>query len=350
MIMVDENLKNQGEYDIRANIMLNTECNFRCPYCYVSLKARKDKSRYLPAEKMLGLFEKSGKTWYVKFSGGEPFLYPNFISLCKKITEKHYLNINTNLSSSLVYRFIEEMDISRVEMIVCSLHLTELERLGLIEEFIQKVKLLKEKKFNYLVSFVMWPPYIKKIKKLYEKFAAQGIFIYPVAFRGYYKNKKYPESYTEHEKELIEYYFKLHKKNQEKKNLIIKQRNIKTYTKTINNEIRGLLSFKGVPCQTGKYSIVIFSNGDVRRCGTDRSISLGNLYEDNIKLLNTTLKCNAPICNCFYQGLYYALGDPKIVNKNEEKVKQKKLLGMQKINEIGKKLNLLRKNLQTSNN
>jgi len=59
-------------------------CNFACVYCYLGEK-RKDASRLAPGEwrKIFRSFRDAG-TLVLTFTGGEPFLYPGFLSLLEE--------------------------------------------------------------------------------------------------------------------------------------------------------------------------------------------------------------------------------------------------------------------------
>jgi len=82
---------------------LNELCNFRCPYCFCG---EEKLSREHPAcgkyspEHIADCFDRTGKTWQVHMSGGEPFLYPRFVELCMALTRSHYISMNTNLSTA----------------------------------------------------------------------------------------------------------------------------------------------------------------------------------------------------------------------------------------------------------
>jgi hypothetical protein len=68
------------------------------------------------------------KGWLFHISGGEPFLDNNFVDLCGVITNKHYLSINTNHSTSNVFDFANKIDPNKTLFISSSVHITEREK------------------------------------------------------------------------------------------------------------------------------------------------------------------------------------------------------------------------------
>ena len=300
------------EYDITAGWGINTLCNFKCPYCLIKIHNMNDTIiGEKDLDKIINSFDETKKTWLIWMTGGEPFLHPRFIELCKRLTKKHYIAMNTNLSSPLVYNFCKEIDPKRVLRLNCSLHITERERLGLKEDFVEKVKLLKERGFRVWVSQVMWPPVLEKFDKIYEEFRKRDIFIVPYSFSGEYNGKKYPEAYTKKERKKMQYYFNETKIN----NGITKQNispKIKLKRKLIENDLMGQLSFKGKQCLAGKNNIVINYEGDIFRCYDDNT-KLGNIFKGNVKLLDKPEICKSEKCSCYPTGLGSCLGEPRVI-------------------------------------
>jgi len=111
------------EFDIIADWVLNTYCNFSCPYCYVSLKDRIHFSQNgIDAGRIVSSFDASAKKWLVHMSGREPFFYPDFYQLMQSLTERHYISMNTNLSSQLAYALCKNIPSTRVSFVNCSLY------------------------------------------------------------------------------------------------------------------------------------------------------------------------------------------------------------------------------------
>lgn len=290
------------DYDKYANWILTDNCNFKCIYCcnkeksfdtimrfksdIISLlkyhrnfflglsKIRKKifkkslKFDIKSIEKATDFFDNTGK-WLIELGGGEPFLFPNFIYLASKLTRNHLISLDTNLSQD-ISEFCLKIKPDKVEKLFCSLHILEREKRGLVQDFLNKVKILKDKGYNVSVNYVMYPSLFNRFQKDWEYFKKNGIILKPALFRGFYQGKIYPASYTHKEFQLI----KLH--GQKRKSQI---------------------SFKGIFCPAGKDSITIYPDGTVYRCGSDRDV-LGNIYKGKIRLYCKERKCTVNNCIC----------------------------------------------------
>ena len=297
------------KFDIIADWTLNTFCNFSCPYCYIPMKDRRDQARKgTDVQRIIGSFNKSGKIWLVHMSGGEPSFHPDFIDLCRGLTEKHYISMNTNLSRQSVYDFCEKIDPKRVSFVHCSLHITERDNQKALSDFIDKVHALEHAGFLVYVSQVMWPPLIDEFRQLFDLFQTKGISIRPKVFRGNYRRRGYPLFYTRAEKETILNFMTL---NDEADRQTGKTKG------HINPDldrqwVDGYVSFMGLPCSAGSKFVKINFDGTIRRCQSDPT-KLGNIYQGEFNLSDNELPCKTKICRCPYYGFRFASGKHKIV-------------------------------------
>ncbi|MFQ5647156.1 MAG: hypothetical protein ACE5GM_09520, partial [bacterium] len=129
----------------------------------------------------------------------------------------------------------------------------------------------------------------------------RGITIIPVVFRGEYKGRYYPQSYTPGEKEKILSYLKNESADE-------------TFIRENQRLVDGDLSFRGLPCSAGRKFIRIDFDGTIKKCPGDNKC-LGNIYEGRVKFLSYDETCNLEICRCPYHGLRYASGNPEIIIK-----------------------------------
>jgi molybdenum cofactor biosynthesis enzyme MoaA len=96
-------------------IAITDECNMKCYYCHA--EGMHDKGE-LPANDIIRIIEGSMKYGLkdVRFSGGEPTLHPELVSICKHLNEKYptlCLGINTNC-----------MDIDRIMKLITETKVT----------------------------------------------------------------------------------------------------------------------------------------------------------------------------------------------------------------------------------
>jgi MoaA/NifB/PqqE/SkfB family radical SAM enzyme len=303
------------KYDIIATWQLNWFCNFDCSYCYLSpkdLKKDANLKNMRNIKKAIEFFDKVDKTFIIRITGGEPFLYKKFVNLCQELTKRHYISIVTNLSSNQVYDFAEKINPDKVDFIHASLHIQERERLGLKQDFIKKYKHLRHAGFNIYSASVMHPEVIDKFKDVFAYFGQQGIKVIPKVFRGDYQGKHYPAAYSSKEREIILYFLKKACKSQNSDDLDL-------FHPVLDEKlINGDISFKGRYCSAGKDFVTINSDGIIKRCG-DENYYLGNIFKGSFKPLKKSKKCKARICTCPYPGLKFAEGNPKIITETPKK-------------------------------
>lgn len=90
---------------------LTNRCNFFCEYCHPQIRYvlnRKHLDEPTP-ELVVRRFDELGKVCLVHMSGGEPFMFPGFVELCRGLAANHFISINTNLASDDVAEFAERV-------------------------------------------------------------------------------------------------------------------------------------------------------------------------------------------------------------------------------------------------
>lgn len=311
--------------DIEFNWLLNRFCNFQCTYCYDGKNKAKGFVGLPDTKKVTDGFNNTGKICLIYMSGGEPFFFPNYIELCEKLTQKHVIAINTNLSHKGVFGFAERVNPERVKSIHCSLHIQERGSLKQIKDFIKKYKLLEEIGFYTFASYVMYPPLINRFEKDYAFFKSEGIILRPKVFRGKWSRFEigdswifrkirnifeplYPNAYSEKQKEIIISYIN---KSQRDGGFIVKHENDAWEGRMSDLRldklfIDGLPSFKGKYCLAGKTFVRMTPTGEVYRCYDD-NYYLGNLFKGKITLFEKPAKCAAKRCSCPYIGYRHVL-------------------------------------------
>lgn len=287
----------KNEWNIETDWVINTLCNFNCEYCIVrSNKEHPDVGR-VKNGKLIGFFNNTGLTWAIHLTGGEPFLYPNFIDLCEGLSQEHFISINTNLSQENIFRFGETINPKRVIFINCGLHIVERENKGLVEDFIKKIVFLKSKGFTLFVSYVMYPPLFKRFKRDFDFFKSKNIIICPKALRGRFFKKRYPRDYSQEEKRLF-------KKYSIKAEKLLKRLGPSNFSEGLlidlsldRKFLEGIPNFHGKLCLAGKKFVRIWPNGVITRCGRKRI--LGNIFDPKLHLFKGAKKCDSFSCPYF---------------------------------------------------
>ena len=263
---------------IQFNWDIHWVCNYRCPYCWFAGKwdELKNQNLYLEPKNLLSFWknihDKYG-TVKIAITGGEPFLYPGFIDVIKEICRFHKIEIVTNFSCD-IEDFISQTDLENIE-IRPSFHPLFAD----FDAFAKKMILLKKKKPNQEVSYLAWPPQTPKIKYYYDKFAQYGISMFVQSFFGEYKGVRYPDGYSDEEREVILPF--------------IGARGGKPFQTEP-------LKTKGRLCSAGYRYGVIHPDGAIFRCGGINSANsqIGNLSDKNFELLKERSPCTSEICPC----------------------------------------------------
>jgi MoaA/NifB/PqqE/SkfB family radical SAM enzyme len=283
---------------------LNDLCNFRCAYCFCGeeklSKEHPDCGKYTP-EHIAKSFDDTGKTWQVHMSGGEPFLYPDFVALCDKLTDKHYISINTNLSTLNVYDFGNKIDPAKVVFINAGLHIQQRRRKKEgVDEFVKKVLFLQDKGFNIDVGYLTYVPLFSQMPSEIEYLKSKGIkLVNAKTFRGFYKGNHYPESYSEKEKEVINKY-SLDPREEE----------------IMNRKV----NFFGKLCSTGVEYFRMTPSGDIFRCSSSWK-KYGNLFSGGYRFDDKPTPCPLSNCDCPYEGIKYTRnGKSSFINIAKEAI------------------------------
>jgi MoaA/NifB/PqqE/SkfB family radical SAM enzyme len=191
-------------YDAWLQWNLTSQCNFGCEYCFGKTPPNRQTIFVINTEAVLRTLESTGKIFRIGFTGGEPFLIPNFTSACKELSAKHFISINTNLALGEADNFANEIDPARVLNVHASIHFKELIDKGLFERFISNYKILVEKEFNIYAEAIAYPGIIDKVD-YYKSLADRNKieFIY-APFFGKFEDKFYPRAYTEEELKIFD--------------------------------------------------------------------------------------------------------------------------------------------------
>lgn len=257
-------------------------CNYRCSYCFLAGKWEKaaSENRYPGVKRWVDvwnrIYNKYG-TCHIHFSGGEPFVYPDFLDLIVPLLEKHTLQFSTNLSFDIAH-FIAKVDSAKVRL-DASFH----PEFANFEEFLEKVLRLKENDFQIQISYVAYPPHLKEMEIFKAENEIRKIKFIIQPFRGEYRQKVYPNSYTESEKDMIRSCGK----------------NFSTNKIQLNYHLKEKQKEKKL-CYMGQVYGKIYASADVYRCCSTGSEKLGNLLDDeDFSLLNEPMPCEIEDCLCW---------------------------------------------------
>ncbi|MBA4097641.1 MAG: radical SAM protein [Rhodospirillum sp.] len=285
------------KHDIEADWLLFTTCNYRCDYCFVPEEqlGAKVRVKATPAE-WRAAFDRTGRTWLLHMSGGEPSHYPDFVELCETLTERHYLSLNSNLTGPSILRFAERIDPSRVSFINAGLHPEERNRRNGHAVFLRHAEALLKRGFRLMVTAVATPEVLRNFDAITESLRPVGLAPLPKLLRGAYAGTRYPKAYTEEERAL----FRQHSLAAEKASphLFDGRRERPTIDPTLGrNFLTGLTGYGGQLCSAGQEFVWLGPDGDVGRCG--RGPSMGNLLQGTARFKKKAKPCDRGHCYYF---------------------------------------------------
>ncbi len=271
---------------------LNEKCNFDCEYCFRSgidmnrMKENPHVGIFSPGY-IANCFNKTGKTWRIHMTGGEPFLYPNFVDLAEALTARHYLSINTNLSTPNVLTFADRIPTNKVHAINASAHISELQkRKDGLENFIRNAIYMQDKGFNIRVLYITHPPLFSQMEKdlrLFKDLGVRNVLL--KVYRGVYKGKVYPESFTDKEIKRI------------------LSQPISNYEVAI---LKRKIKFRDMMCDAGYASFDMDLSGNMTRCSGIKD-DHGNLFAGVYRFNEGPSPCTQPECACPYQGMKHVI-------------------------------------------
>src|ERR1700726_879470 len=175
-------------YDLEADWHLLNTCNYRCSYCFFTAATLGEKLRtFATPQQWRSAFDATGHVWLLHMTGGEPSVYPEFFELCRGLTERHYISINSNLTGSSLAAFAQNIDPARVNFINAGLHLEEREARFGHEKFLRNADLLLSKEFSIIVSLVATPMALARFQEAVSLLEPIGLFPIPKLLRGHFE-------------------------------------------------------------------------------------------------------------------------------------------------------------------
>jgi MoaA/NifB/PqqE/SkfB family radical SAM enzyme len=260
---------------------INKKCNFQCEYCF-QWKNNKPLSPISPVNlsKSIDFLDKE---CLIHITGGEPFLEKNIIDICEEITRKHYISLNTNLSTKNIYDYADIIDPARSLFISAGIHITEREKTDVnLSSFIDKILYLQKKGFNIIANYVAFPSLLGRIKSDFAFLKSNGIQKVRVKiFRGVYKERYYPHSFSPDEKKFIEDLDADYPEFE-----ILRKSHV----------------YYGRLCQAGQKFFIMDRNGNLKRCSS-LSRRYGNLFNKSVQFDSKPRPCPVKTCGCPYEGI-----------------------------------------------
>ena len=242
-------------------------CNYACPYCYVSSSTNVDHRYSGTPELWHDAFRKSfGQQkllFYLTF--GEPMASKGFYDVLSMITaEPHWEgHMTSNLSFPLDKLLKTELVREGRFHVNASFHPTQ----TTIGKFLEKLLILRDHGIECPVIYVMYPPQIDQFESLWKEFDRHQFLVHVRRFRGRYGLRRYPQAYTEAERQFIARYC-----------------DDATIKYMLNEHEMDSVGFKGKLTYAGMYYILVTCEGDVFLTPDHKGKCLGNVMKNNVRL------------------------------------------------------------------
>lgn len=284
-------------YTIEADWHMLDTCNYRCAYCFFGPETLGAKLRTFSDPKgWSSAFDATGAIWLLHMTGGEPGIYPEFVELCERLTARHFISINSNLTHASLVDFSRRIDPSRVSFINAGLHLEERELRKGHAAFLRNADALRERDFPLLVSLVATPSALARFDDAIALLAPIGLFPIPKLFRGSEGGRTYPQAYSAAEKQ----HFKtLAARARDFYRADLLRRDEPPSIDILNDDLflDGVPSYRGALCTAGERFVQILPSGDVHRCGGGDP--LGNVLAGTFARRAGPAPCDTQHCYYF---------------------------------------------------
>ncbi len=283
-------------YDIEADWVLLNTCNYRCAYCFVPEQQLGEKLRvFASPARWQRAFDATDLTWQLHLTGGEPCIYPEFAEFCERLSRRHYLSLNSNLTHPSIREFAHRVDPTRVSFINAGLHYTERGDRDGFPNFIRHAELLHTRGFSIFISVVATPEVLGQVDAVIERLRSTGLTPLPKILNGIYEGRVYPNAYTDPERrQFRDFSARAQAANRE---LLARMPERPSIDLAADEAVLDAIpSFRGKMCAAGQSFVRIQPNGDVFRCST--RTALGNVLNGTLSLRATPAPCNTG--HCFY--------------------------------------------------
>ena len=291
-------------YDIEADWQLLNTCNYRCAYCFLPPVVLGEKlTVHGEPEAWRRAFDRTGLTWLLHITGGEPTVYPRFAELCQLLTAKHYISFNSNLTQPSIVEVAKRVDPSRVNFINAGLHAEERQLRKGLTKFLEHAACLKERGFPIFISIVATSDVLSRVDEIVALTEPIGLTPIPKLMRGAYKSRIYPEAYTVKERStFIEFGTRARESYRPLLRVLSERPSIDVFGD--GNYVDGTPEFRGRKCSAGEKFVSLQPDGQVYRCEEKQSNYLGNILDDSFQPRTGKSRCDSNYC--FYFCLKYA--------------------------------------------
>ena len=274
------------------NWEITYRCNYQCSYC--KFWKIEENQNYIKIKKLIRIWENIFNKYgccHIRFSGGEPTIYPNFFELLAELSQMHTIDITTNLNFNI------DNLIRRVNPEPLTISPSFHPEFDNIHDFLEKAVKLRQHGFQVSgISYVAYSPHLNNLKAIMEITERNNMEFKIIPFHGTFQGRTFPNEYSDTEKRLLK---------DAAEASINKELNFQWLSWCVDKvdfNSNGKSS-RNTPrlCRMGQLYARITPEGVVTRCCIPEKgdNKIGNIFDDDFKLLNEPALCWIENCPCF---------------------------------------------------
>jgi pyruvate-formate lyase-activating enzyme len=268
-----------------AEVYMFDTCTHKCGYCWLAesgqvldfsqLERFREQSFIDSIQTFFISRTSSESKWLIQLTGGEPLIAPNLDAMLTRIMEAgNQVAFYTALllgHNHPGFRFLLEHSHPQVAYVMASFH-PEAETIE--TEYFEKIRMLKAAGHKVFLRFVGHPKRLDRLQSLSDRCRELDICFYPTTLLS----NRYPGLYTEVEKDMLRGHFS---------------------SLSQHIQLEGGLDTTNLVCHAGSRIIAVnLQTGNITPCITVSGPSLGNIFENTLKLNEGPGCCPEPSRDC----------------------------------------------------
>lgn len=299
-------------YPFYVNLVINSQCNLRCAYCFGKYPYRNQ--RYIPFEKLKDLIDQLYKkgTRYILVQGGEPFLHPQLRDILRYLIKKRI--VCAIVSNGTLPELIKKTpEIAYLDNICFSLDGNRegndlIRGKGVFDKVMESIETVKKNFDTPIRINSTIHKYVINDCDFMANFVKENHIEWGVSYLFQGNETFNGESLSPSEEEIKNYQRKLidYKKRGYPIFTALKILEYTYYWPFSYKEIyidkeksKELLKIKAIQCQYGRYEIIIDEDGNVYPCnGLQGIFKAKNVFTDGLDEALENLK-NKPCYTCY---------------------------------------------------
>ena len=182
------------------------ECNYACPYCSYNPKTQKGHYFKGTIDGWRQAFKSTfGNQHLVLYlAHGEPMIGEKFYDVLDMVGDEPNWEVRMTSNLSMPLDKLIRTRVARENRLNtnASFHPT----MTKIDDFLKQTLFLRDHGIEVPIVYVMWPPFFKRFRQDFEVFNKHQFLVHLRRFEGVFREKRYPQAYTEEERQFMAHY------------------------------------------------------------------------------------------------------------------------------------------------